>query len=129
MDLSDEFINKVKRYNPFRTWGNLNHKVDDKKPLDYITMNAIRFHQMQYGDSIFVPMPRKYWSKAMWKIKGNTALIEQYALKMRWYRIDPVCGFTGLRIWCFLNKPVFKRPKMAFMPPSHGDRDLELYIN
>jgi len=117
--IEKEFLEKLKRHNPFRPWENLEHQLQYKKKVFYgynsQMFPAVHFHIFAYGDSIFIPMPMRYWAKKKYHFKkDNAKSIKLYNLKYRYMKVDPVCGYSGLRVWSFLNKPRFKRPRLVF---------------
>lgn len=123
MNISKDFLEKLKTHNPFRTWGNLTHDLTYKKKVHegFVSrMGKIAWHRLEYGDSVFMPMPRKFWKKfrKRFKEKGTERDVVRakrlYGLKYRWSTKDPVCELEGLRVWCFTHRPIFKRPRLVF---------------
>lgn len=110
-------IQKLKKHNPFLEWDSLSHELQHTaKPKELVYrkyLTKVNWKLFEFGDSIFIPMVRKYWKKSH-KMYRYMDLLKFHQLKIIWYRQDPVCGLEGIRVWCFHRKMKIKRPRMSF---------------
>lgn len=119
--VDDAFIEKLKKHNPFKDWDNLKRPISFSKVgnIGYhhnvrTYFNRIPFHLMDFGDSIFIPMVSKYWKLYRRRHWVQMDRHEKYCIKAKWFNKDPVCGFSGMRVWCFNRKLKIKRPSHSF---------------
>jgi len=115
---SPELTEKLSKINPFRRWEMLSRDIKHSKKPAFTaysdSFNNIMPHLMEYGDSVFINMTRKYWLKFKKRRAQMKPIVAQYNLKYKWFKVDPVCGLEGLRVWCFRRALKIKRPRGFF---------------
>lgn len=111
MMISDELKDKLKVHNPFLEWKNLDRKLkfSEERALIEYSRFSIPYHNMSYGDSIFVPMPRKFWKKIKYEFIHNKNI------RVKFLKRDNKYNWGGMRVWNFNRIVPIRRPRMSFI--------------
>lgn len=102
---------RLREINPYYRWKELDMELATSKQARMYVYNrlfaAIPFERMKFGDSVFIPLPPRYWHKIKWVTRKDPTIRILYEKEPN--------KFGGIRVWRWtVSEPKLHRPRRRF---------------